>query len=143
MAFVSWVGSAPPEDRRRRMRLSMAVILAIAVAAAVGYIVVSPFLLDFLFAGELETTPMLTVLMVLLIALLLIVRSVEFLVLVPLGYEKQIYRGNTIASMIGFGLLAVGALTFGVLGGLAAWVLVHAGLLVWFAIVVLRGRREA
>ena len=124
MAFVSWVGSAPREDRRRRMRLSMTVILAIAVAAVVGYVVVSPFLLDFLFAGELETTPLLTVLMVLLIALLLIVRSVEFLILVPLGYEKQIYRGNTIASVIGFGLLAVGALTFGVLGGLAAWVLV-------------------
>lgn len=142
MAFVSWVGSAPPEDRRRRMRLSMTVILGIALVAVAGYILVSPFLLDFLFAGELETSPWLTALMVTLIALLLIVRSVEFLVLVPLGYEKQIYRGNTVASVLGVGLLAAGAVSFGALGGLAAWVLINAGLLAWFAIVVFRGRRN-
>ncbi len=143
MAFVSWVGSADPRDRARRMRLSMGVILGISVVAAVGYIVVGPFLLDFLFAGGLETGPLLTALMVTLIVAVLVARSVEFLVLVPLGYEKAIYRGNTVASVIGLGLLAAGAYFYGAVGGLAAWVAVHGGLLVWFAIVVIRGRGSA
>lgn len=142
LAFISWVGSAAPEDRRRRIVRSMLVVVAIGAIATVLWLLLGPFVLSFLFSGGLTAPPAAQLALILLIVALLVLRSVELLVMIPLGFEQTVYTANSVASVVGIAALALGGLLFGVLGGLVATLAVNALLIIFYLIVLVRRRRR-
>lgn len=139
-SFVHWVGSAAPDERRRRMVRSTWLLGAVSLAVIPGWLLLGPTVLRLLYAGQLELTVVGHLLLVLTISSVLFCSACELLVLIPLGHADAVYRGNSVASLLGIGAVALGAFRYGALGGVGAWVLVHTLLVLYYLTVLLRRR---
>lgn len=142
-SFVHWVGSAPVEDRRRRMLRSVYLLGAVALLTIPGWLLLGPTVLKLLYANQLQLSWPGHLLLVATISSVLFCSSFELLVLIPLGHAGAVYRGNSVASLLGLAGVALGAYRYGALGGVGAWVLLHSLLMLYYLIVLLRRRRAA
>jgi len=136
-AFISWVGSARPPDRGRRIRNSVGFILTVCVLIIVVWVPVGPQVLSFLFADDFTLSLGGNLILILAVTTMLLSKSLELLVLVPLGQAQLVFAGNSAVSLLGLILMMIGAITFGALGGIGAWALSYAALACFYAILAL------
>jgi O-antigen/teichoic acid export membrane protein len=141
-AFVSWVGSASPAERRRRMRNSIAFIVAVCLIIIISWVSLGPLILDFLFANRFNLSVGGNFLLALSIATVLFCKSLELLILVPLGRAQLVFASNSAASLVGVILVIIGAITFGALGGIGALALSYGALAGFYLSVVVRKSPE-
>jgi hypothetical protein len=137
-AFVAWVGSAGGAQRNRRMKRSLLFIVGVCIVVAFVWISLGPLVLNLLFSGHLQLSMWGHLLLVAAIESAVLCRSVELLVLIPLGRANVVYGANSAASVLGLLMVAGGALIWGALGGLSAWVVIHVLLLLYYVIEVVR-----
>jgi PST family polysaccharide transporter len=137
-AFVHWVGSAMLTQRRRRIQRSLLFLGAVSVSIVPGWLFLGPSITDILYAGKVQFSWTMNLLLGLTIAGVLLANSLEVLLLVPLGQVRTVYRANSILSVLGLLLLAGGAVAFGALGGLAALAVVQGILLTCYLVALLR-----
>ncbi|HYP45829.1 MAG TPA: hypothetical protein VEQ66_11620 [Propionibacteriaceae bacterium] len=145
-AFIQWVGLA--ENHQRRSRMTRCVyLMAIACASLIPvWLLVGPVAFRFLFAGQVRLPLWGHLLLILAIAAILFNASIELLLLIPLGFSRVVYLGNSVASLLGIALVGLGALLYGPFGAVAAWISVHVLLLVYYLNQLARRhtvRREA
>lgn len=133
-AFVAWVGSASGLTRRRRTRASLAFVIGVAVVFLVSWILLSPFIIEVLFAGKAEISGLDLLLIGLSICFSLLQGAFGLLVLVPAGNQNFIYSAVNLCSLIGIGVSITGAAFFGVTGALAAAMAVPMTLSIAYAI---------
>eukprot|EP00918_Siedleckia_nematoides_P108280 GHVU01236318.1.p1 GENE.GHVU01236318.1~~GHVU01236318.1.p1 ORF type:complete len:401 (+),score=41.95 GHVU01236318.1:1129-2331(+) len=141
--FVQWVGSADGEHKRSRMVRSMAFLSVICILIVPSWALLGPFILNLLFAGQVSLSLWGHLVLAAAISLVLFTAAFELLVLIPLGFANVAYVGNSGASILGVVLIAAGAVTFGALGGVGAWIVVQSLLVGYFVVVLLRRRRRA
>jgi O-antigen/teichoic acid export membrane protein len=137
-AFVHWVGSAGPAQRRSRIGRSLLFLATVSGLTIPGWMLLGPAIVGWLYAGQLELSWWGHLLLVLAISSLLFSTSVELLLLIPLGHAREIYDGSSAAALLGIALVALGALRFGALGGVGAWVVIQVVLLAFYLVVLLR-----
>jgi O-antigen/teichoic acid export membrane protein len=141
-SFVHWVGSAAPAQRRRNMLRSLGFSATVSALSVPVWMFIGPTILKLLFADKLQLSAWGHLLLILAIVSVLFRTSCELLVLVPLGYAQLVYAGSSIASVIGIVLVALGAVYFGALGGVGAWIAVHTSLVCAYGVVVVLHRRR-
>ena len=137
-AFIHWVGSAKPKQRRRRIRRSLLFLGAVSVSIVPGWLFLGPSITDILYAEKVQFSWAMNLLLSLTIGGVLLANSLEVLLLVPLGQVRTVYRANSILSVLGILLLAGGAVAFGAVGGLAALAVVQGILLGCYLVALLR-----
>lgn len=122
-------------------------LMAIACASLIPvWLLVGPVAFRFLFAGQVRLPLWGHLLLILAIAAILFNASIELLLLIPLGFSRVVYLGNSVASLLGIALVGLGALLYGPFGAVAAWISVHVLLLVYYLNQLARRhtvRREA
>jgi PST family polysaccharide transporter len=141
-AFISWIGSAARPSRRRRIVASMAAVTGMAAAFIIIWIFVGPTICDKIFSSQISWTDSLVLVLGAAIAITMVVRSYELLVLVPTGKPHVVYVANAAGSVAGVVLVAIGAARYGAIGGLYAWIVMHALLLLAYVVLSIRSRRE-
>jgi hypothetical protein len=93
--FVYWVGSAESGQRRRRILRSLLFLGVVGLLIVPGWLFLGPSIIDVLYAGKVQLSWTMNVLLILTIAGVLLANSVEVL-LVPLGLARTVYRANSI-----------------------------------------------
>lgn len=142
-AFVSWVGSASPIERPRRMRNSIVFIVTVCIVVVMAWIPLGPVIIGFLFANNFTMSMAGSLILILAIVAVLICRSLQLLILVPLGRAQLVFASNSATSIVGIILVMIGALTFGALGGIGAWALSYGALSCFYCIVAVRSLRKS
>lgn len=107
------------------------VIAWLPLSALLVWALAGPQAAGFLFAGELDLSRTLSVLIGVALAATMSLRSFELLVLVPRGLTSTIFRINAVASFGGVALLYAAARADSVTAGLLAWVAVHTVIYGW------------
>lgn len=138
-AFIAVVATRAALHARWWRRPESLVIVWLPLAAWSTWSLAGPQAAGFLFAGELDLSRTLSLLIGVALAATMSLRSFELLVLVPLGLTKVAFRINAIVSFGGVGLLYAAALADSVVAGLAAWIVIHAAIYAW-ELVALRHR---
>jgi len=114
------------------------VVAWLPATAFLVWAVAGPLAARFLFAGELDLSRTLSVLIGLALATTMSVRSFELLVLVPRGMADVVFRINAVVSLGGVVLLYLAARADSVTTGLLAWVAIHLAIYAWEAATVRR-----
>ena len=140
-AFVHWVGSSEPSQRRRRILHSMFFLGGVSLATVPVWLFVGPLIVETLYADKVQLSRTMDMLLILTIAGVLLTSSVEVVLLVPLGQVRTVYRAHSVLSVLGLLLVAGGAVNFGTIGALAAWVVVQAILFGCYVVALLRRSR--
>jgi hypothetical protein len=141
-AFIHWVGSAQPNQQRRRIRRSLLFLGAVSVSIVPGWLLLGPSITDVLYAEKVQFSWTMNLLLSLTIGGVLLANSLELLLLVPLDQVRTVYRANSILAVLGLLLLAGGAVAFGAVGGLAALAVVQMVLLGCYLVALLRRSRR-
>ncbi|NQX28014.1 hypothetical protein HQQ81_11745 [Microbacteriaceae bacterium VKM Ac-2854] len=133
-AFVAWVGGSTGDARRRRTKASLIFVIGVAVVFLVCWILLSPFIIQILFAGEADISELNLLLIGLAIACSLLQGAFGLLVLVPAGKQNYIYTSVNVCSLIGIAASILGAAFFGVTGALLAALLMPLTLSILYAV---------
>ncbi len=107
------------------------VITWLPLGAFLVWTLAGPQAAGFLFAGELDLSHALSVLIGVALAATMSLRSFELLVLVPRGLTTTIFRINAVVSFAGVVLLYAAARADSVVAGLLSWVAIHAAIYAW------------
>jgi O-antigen/teichoic acid export membrane protein len=142
-AFVSWVGSAPRAERGKRMARSVAFILFLSVIIVIAWIPLGPRILGLLFAEQFTISASANLLLVLSVTTVLMCRSLELLIVVPLGRTRVVFVANSVISVVGLLLVMLGAVALGAVGGLGAWALSYGVLACLYVLVAVQGSAKS
>ncbi len=107
------------------------VIVWLPLTAFLVWASAGPQAAGFLFAGELDLSRTLSLLIGVALAATMSMRSFELLVLVPRGLTSTVFRINAVASFGGVALLYAAARADSVTAGLLAWIAVHTVIYAW------------
>lgn len=133
--LTAWIGESGAVVRRRR--LAGAVVLALSVAGLAFLVLwlAAPLLLDYLFAGTVQTGPLVAVSVAAITSGVFLSRSLPLLLLVPQGLAPTAYRLLLAGACIGLPAVGLAATFAGSTGALlavatATWIVVVAQLTV-------------
>jgi len=140
-SLVSFV-SGESEHRWRRGHLAFAGTSAAGLVVVVAWAAVGPEIVNFLFSGEVDITRWGATLIGLSVAVAMMAKTYESLVLVPMGLAKSVFRADSAFAVLGIAVLALASTTGSANLTMASWTLVNLALLVFVAWVARRhGRR--
>jgi hypothetical protein len=119
-AFQGWVSEAPRGDLTGRMRLAVAVTGGAGVVAGTALAVGLPVVDRYLFAGQVQVAPAVSVLFGAALAVWSLTSSITFDVLAPAGRTREIFGSTAVGGLVAVVAIASLPPVLGAAGGAAA-----------------------
>ena len=119
-ALVEWI-QADRAAAHRRKKVAFAICLAIAVAVSLGWLLLGPILMGFLYQNAVEFPTIGIYAIGASVALALLVDSVELLDFVVRHKENQVFATEMVVSIVGVIAVIPMAFAFGAIGAFATY----------------------
>ena len=132
--LTAWIAEGDEPGRRRRLAAAVLVAFSLAALSLVVLTLVTPFLLEYLFAGTVDHSPVIAFLGAVVISGTFLSRALSPILLVPLGQVQAAYRILIAGACVGLPVIALAALSGGGMGALTA-----AAVLPWIQVAVQLG----
>jgi hypothetical protein len=127
--LMAWIGESGREVARRRLAGAVLLALAFAGLSVIVFALTTPLLLNYLFAGTVEASPLLAIVAGATISGVFLSKSLAVLLLVPQGLARAAYQLLVVGSCLGLPAVGLAAASGGSTGALIVsatgpWILV-------------------
>lgn len=116
--LTAWIAEANDLGRRRRLNGAVLVAFTLAGVSLSILSVAIPFLLDYVFAGTVEASPVVALLAATIIAATFLLRTLSLVLLVPQGRVRAAYWLLIAGACVGLPAIALAARLEGAIGAL-------------------------
>lgn len=121
--FVAWVGR-DPGSTRRRSRAAFLVMVGAAVTVVCSWVLMGPLVISVLFSGEVEISRLGCTLVGLSVAAVLLAKTYELLVMIPMGMEREVFRTDSAFAILGLAVLTGASATGVAYLAISSWTVV-------------------